>query len=202
MRVNDLEDKAKEAAGNWKKFSDFACQMDDWDFPDCVTTMYTSNRDSGIAAESNEQAILEAMKPYLDNGTAKTIRHTHWACGYVDGLEILVYDENGGITPAFKEMWEIGKALENYPLLDEEDWSRREYEDTLENIVSAVSSWGWRKDEFDAEKLPKDYASQMFSWFWENDQEAVESRDDGGGYPSDEQVKACLIALGWYKEAE
>ena len=115
--------------------------------------------------------------------------HNHWACGWVDGYRIRVYrGEKREITNAFKAWCEIQERLSNYPLLDEEDYSRREYEATIENISQA----GRRYLKDDA---PEDWAERCFSWFWDNNQAAVENRDDQGGYPSDQQIMEAMTAL-------
>jgi hypothetical protein len=204
MRVNDLEDKAKEAAGNWQHFDSFYCDMSDWEEdgidPSLVTTVYTSNRDSGLLDQSNAEAIEKTLEPYLDNRTARSISHNHWACGHVDGYEILVYDKDGAITPAFREWWDICKSLEDYPVLDEEDYSSKEFDATCENIEEAISSFAFNHDDFERWRLPDDIASVLFSWFWDNDQSAVENGEDQGGYPSDEQIENALTVLGYYIE--
>ena len=61
--------------------------------------------------------------------------HGHWACGWIDGYAIRVY-RNGQITEAFRAYHELAARLADYPVLNEEDFSRREYEATLENLLS------------------------------------------------------------------
>jgi len=48
--------------------------------------------------------------------------------------------------------------------------------------------------------LPDDWAEQVFSWLWDNDQTAVESYDDQGGRPSDEEIEEACDALGFERE--
>ena len=104
--------------------------------------------------------------------------HDHWAVGHVDGFSIRVY-RNGEITEAFKTYHDLMEQMDGYPILDEEDYSNREYEATLENISDAA----WRvKHEYD---LPEGWESEVFSWFWDHRQSAVENRDDQGGYPEE-----------------
>ena len=80
-------------------------------------------------------------------------------------------------------------------MLDESDYSEREYEATLENIADAA----WRlKHEYD---LPDGWESAVFSWCWEHNQRAVENRDDQGGWPSENDLKEAFEALG-YPEVE
>ena len=142
-----LEDAAKEAAGNWQSWTCFVWDRErDLDDPDNWAIVYTHNRDSGLLAQSNADAITEAMEPFTDTDDPDVVMesHSHWAVGHVDGFSIRVY-RNGEITDAFKAYHELSEQLADYPILDEEDYSERELEATLENINDAA----WRvKDEY------------------------------------------------------
>ena len=81
--------------------------------------------------------------------------------------------------------------MDDYPILDESDYSNREYEATLSNLTDAV----WRlKNEFD---LPEGWECEVYSWLSDHDSSQVENRDDQGGYPSEEALKAAFEALGF-----
>lgn len=68
-------------------------------------------------------------------------------CDYVEGLTLIsryMLDEDGDLvdSEAFTICEEMAEALVNYPVLDEQDWSSREYE-------SAETSWEqWGKADF------------------------------------------------------
>jgi hypothetical protein len=64
--------------------------------------------------------------------------HAHWAVGYLDGFPIRVYGKDGGITDGFREFCGIKEKLDDYPILNEADYSEREYETTLENYGSEM----------------------------------------------------------------
>jgi len=85
---------------------------------------------------------------------------------------------------------ELMRSLENYPVLDEENYSSKEYEATLNNIENACYS-------YDKDSWPEDYAKKLFSWFWDNKQSAVENNDGQGGYPDDKEIKEAIESLGW-----
>lgn len=80
------------------------------------------NRDSGCLEESNWEAALAMLGG--EHETVEVHRFGHWACGW---LEIILID------PADAERVKIGDdiqdCLENYPVLNEEDFSRRETEE-------------------------------------------------------------------------
>ena len=141
---------------------------------------------------SNAEAIPEAMKPFLDQEPCDVMEehHHHWACGWVDGYAIRVY-RDGQITEAFRTYYELSSRLADYPVLDEEDYSSREYDATIENIADAA----WRlKREFN---LPDGWESKVYSWLSEHDDEEIENRDDRGGYPSEEALLRAFDALGY-----
>jgi hypothetical protein len=193
----DYEAMAKEAAGNWQHFDCF-CWYGQPPEPDEWCIVYTSNRDSRLRAQSNADAIAKEMEPFLGK-TAIAETHSHWACGSVYGYSIRVYGKRG-ITKAFRKWCDLQDAMNNYVVLDEEDYSRREHEATLENIeevAGQIDRKSWCGIEF-----PEGYSKTLFDWFWENDQSAIENTDDSGGYPSEESMTKALIALGWYKPEE
>ncbi len=192
-----VDEAASEAAGNWQRFQCFVWDRErDLDDPEKWAIIYTHNRDSGLLDQSNAEAITEAMEPFTDGDDPDVVMesHSHWAVGHVDGFSIRVY-RNNEITDAFKTYHDLMEQLDGYPILDEEDHSRREYEATLENINDAA----WRlKGDY---KLPDGWESEVFSWFWDHRQSAVEYRDDQGGYPSEDDLRAAFDALG-YKQVE
>ena len=78
------------------------------------------NRDSGILEESNFEAALEILGGESENVQVHSFGH--WACGW---LEIILVAPD---TPEAEKAHEIESSLENYPVLDEMDYSEREYE--------------------------------------------------------------------------
>lgn len=187
MVATDINNIARQAAGNWLKFDPF-CWHTRPDDAEQWCLIYTSNRDSGLLDQSNAAAIEKMLEPFEDDVISQ--RHNHWAVGYVDGYAIRVFGQDGKVTDAFAKWQEILESLENYPILDDEDHSEREYEATLQNIKEAGR-------QFVTDDAPEDWAYQVLTWFDENDQRAVECRDDQGGYPTDQQMKDALHDLGW-----
>jgi len=188
-----LEDAAKEAAGNWKSWTCFVWDREcDLDNPDNWAIRYTHNRDSGLLDESNADQIAEAMEPFTNGDDPDVVMesHSHWAVGHVDGFSIRVYRE-GEITEAFRTYHDLMEQINGYPILDEEDYSRRESEATLENISDAA----WRvKHEY---TLPDGWEGDVYTWLSDHRQSAVENRDDQGGYPEEDDLRAAFAALGY-----
>jgi hypothetical protein len=140
-----LTGAADLAAGNWKRFEDFA-----WHHPpevvdlDSWALIYTHNRDSDILARCNAVDISEALAPFAEAEEPDVVfeTHSHWACGHVDGFAIRVRRPNGDITEAFQTYHALAERLADYPVLDEERLSRMEAEESEQG-------WhDWARDEF------------------------------------------------------
>jgi len=188
----DVEAAAKEAAGNWRKFSSFAWHRGhDLEDADRWAIFYTSGRDAGLLDQSNHAQIEMLLAPFTEGDDPDVVfeSHSHWAVGHVDGFSIRVFDKNGQITAAFKEFCQIKAQLDDYPILNESDYSEREYEATLENYASEM--WAMRKE------LPDGWESEVFSWFSDHGQDRfIENRDDAGGWAPKEKIIEALQALG------
>lgn len=193
-----LEDAAEQAAGNWQRFDSFIWFRDrDLDAADQWAVLYTHHRDSGLLDQSNASVIAKAMAPFTEGDDPDVVMesHSHWAVGHVDGLSIRVFDGDGEITEAFRKYHELAEAMDDYPILDESDYSERELEATLENIEHAA----WRlKHEYE---LPEGWVWQTYDWLSDNRSGEVENRDDHGGYPCEEAMREAFEALG-FEQAE
>jgi hypothetical protein len=192
-----LEDAARQAAGNWRKFHSFVWwRATDLDDPDGWAILYTHNRDSGLLDHSNAAAIGRKLEPFTEGDDSDVVaeRHDHWACGWIDGFAVRVF-KNGKITAAFRAYHELAERLADYPVLDETDYSNREYDATVQYIEQA----GWRlKREF---ALPDGWPSEVFSWLRDHNDRAVENKDDQGGYPSEHDLEEAFVALGYTRAA-
>ena len=189
-----VEDAAEQAAGNWQRFNSFIWFRDrEVEDAEQWAIIYTHNRDSGLLDQSNAKVIATAMAQFTEGDDADLVieSHSHWAVGHIDGFSIRVFDSNGEITPAFKVYHELAEAMDQYPILDESDYSERELEATLENIEDAA----WRlKNEFD---LPEGWVWQVYDWLSENRSGEVDNADDQGGYPSEAAMREAFAALNF-----
>jgi hypothetical protein len=189
---SDVEEAARQMAGNWRRFAAFVWSRG-YRLKDADKWMigYTSHRDSGLLAQSNEKAIDERLAPFSagDDPDLVLERHPHFAFGHVDGLSIRVFRADGTITAVFREFCRIQERLDDYPILDEQDYSEREYEATLANYRGEL----WRlKDE-----LPQGWEGEVYSWFGDHGQDLyIANRDDQGGHAPREAILAALHDLG------
>lgn len=170
-------------AGNWHDFESF-CWFERPDDADEFCIYHLDHRDSELLDQSNANSIRQALEPFEDEVRLETF--SHWAVGWIDAVAVRVG------TRAYRTLCEIIDRLSEYPILDEMDYSNREYEATLKNIGNSLYQVN---KEVDRDRLPEDWVSLAFSWFWDNDQTAVENRDDQGGYPDRNQLFACISLL-------
>ena len=186
-----LADAAKQAAGNWKHFQCFVWwrklnRPDDW------AIIYTHHRDSGLLDVSNASVIDKALAPH--GGDVLEEDHFHWAVGWIKGYSIRVY-RRGRITKAFRTYHELAQRMADYPILDEMDYSERELEATFDNIADSA----WRLEPL--YDLPEGWIGNVYHWLADNDCSAIESADDQGGYPDEDQLRTAFDALGYRQTA-
>ena len=189
---SDVEAAARQLAGNWRDFDCFAWQRGyDLDDADRWAILYTSDRDSGLLAQSSHAEIAKLLAPFTEGDDSDVVAesHSHWAVGHVDGFSIRVFGKDGGITEAFEEFCCIKEKLEDYPILNESDYSEREYEATLENYRSGM--WATAKE------LPAGWECEGSRWFGDNGHDRyTENRDDQGGWAPKGQITEALRELG------
>lgn len=92
------------------------------DNQDWLVAPVARNRDSDCLSESNFHAFIEAMGGESEN--VQIHRFGHWANGW---FEIVLI--NPAMPELVKQAEELEAALENYPVLDENDFSERENEE-------------------------------------------------------------------------
>ncbi len=192
----DLKDAANEAAGNWQRWDSFAWfRSSELERPQDWFIYYGHHRDSGLLDQSNSIQIGKALQPFIDADTddPDVIEedHSHFSVGWIKGWSVNVFDRNGEITRAFKVLHGLLERLSIYPVLSDEHYGEMELDATIENIADAA----WRlKDDFE---LPEDWQYEAYGWLSDNDPGEIENRDDQGGYPSEESLRAAFDALGF-----
>lgn len=147
--IDDVGKAAEVAAGNWQSWDSYVwfAEPDDGDK---WAQWIIRHRDADCLVESNAAAIREALEPFatdhMDAGYANysgpggedgdpdvSIENaSHWAVGWVESVCVRVYGADGEVTAAFRAAHDLAKRLYIYPVLDEEDFSRREWESGAE----------------------------------------------------------------------
>jgi hypothetical protein len=94
------------------------------------------NRDSSSLDRSNFKVALAALGGETsidDPGTEEgldlvtVVRESHWACGWIEWIAI-----HESATDKIALANKMLERLDNYPVLDEEDWSELEYTEAYE----------------------------------------------------------------------
>ena len=193
MTVEDhAEDYARDMLGNRKHADNASFSLDlrdDIDLDDYVL-IHTRTRDSDILGISNAHVIDEILgkygEPDVFSGSA-----SHWAFGWVDFYFVRPYDEQARFTAAWLELVEAMMALEEYPVLDESDYHRREYEAQVADIEDRVG-------HLVGDNAPEDWPEQVFGKLW-NSQGNFDMFDDGVSLSSraEEIAMQAIFDLGW-----
>jgi hypothetical protein len=129
--LDSVESFAASIAGNWRKFQSFGWH-DKPEDADKWAIIYTHNRDSDLLDQSNAAVIAKTIERPKYAKSVSPERHGHWAVGWVDGYAVRIYDKGGRITAVVRKLYDFACALENYPVLDEMDYSMREHEASLD----------------------------------------------------------------------
>jgi hypothetical protein len=181
----------KSFAGNRQQFTCFIW----FEKPDDAEQWgiyHLDHRDSGLLNQSNAGAIRKALEPFGED-QVQFQEFSHWAVGWINAVAIRVFKPGSDeLTDAFQELQKLVEQLEDYPILDEQDYSEREYEATLENIRFI--------GEFCRRVRPDagdDWPHRVYEWLSENDPDALENTDDQGGGWDEERVGQALAALGF-----
>lgn len=191
----DLEEAAKEAAGNWARWDSFAWFRDsELERPEDWFIYYGRHRDSGLLDQSNSIQIGKALQPFIDADTddPDVIEedHSHFLVGWIRGWSVLVY-RDGQITEAFKVLHGLLERMAIYPVLSDEHYSQMELDATYDNIPLAAAGI---KDDYE---LPEEWADQVYQWLSDNRCNALENVDDQGGWPDEDDIRAAFDALGY-----
>lgn len=150
-----LEQAAEEAL---KRPSD-AMFWDDRLFNTHGAVFHWAERGDDLLEESNYLTALDLIRAAADDGRPDTevsdeqvIDGTsrHWLVGSLRTIYVQVYDEDGEFTPAFAKATELALSLQDYPILDESDYSEREwkaYEETLSEALDHAEREYWSDTE-------------------------------------------------------
>jgi hypothetical protein len=92
------------------------------EWPEWYSSGVGRSRDSDCLEESNFHSMLAALGG--ESATVQVVRENHWAVGWVEWIAIHESDEQ-----SLREADRRRERLEDYPVLDEDDWSHREFEE-------------------------------------------------------------------------
>lgn len=188
----ELESGPYPQPGNWMKFDSFAWHNQPVD-ADAWCIVYAHNRDSTLIDQSNAAVIDAAMSRYVSRGTAREETHNHWACGWIDGYAIRCYTRNGKPTRAYATYCALLDRMADYPLLNEDDYSQREYDAATDWIDQQI---GYLSRQHDITVPSSIDGSTVYRWLSDNGYDSeLDNTDDNGASPSDDSILAALHDL-------
>ena len=87
-------------------------------WPDYYSSGVGQSRDSDALEQSNFESMLSRLGG--DSETVIVVRESHWAVGWVEWIAIHSTDDK-----ALKTANAICKALNDYPVIDEDHWNEK-----------------------------------------------------------------------------
>ena len=184
--MTTLKMRAAEMADNWRKWTCFS-----WSEPmeGVWAIVYTHNRDSTLLHRINAEVIGRTMASFGEDAVPQ--RHNHFACGWIEGFAIRVYDEDGEVTKAF-EAWEsLCDKAENHPVLDEDLYSAAESEELWKEVSEAVRRVARKFVEAPTEETVEQVMSALQLSYHEHrgpDEDKIEGALVQMGFTYDEEV--------------
>jgi len=135
LSFEELAQQAARAAGNWRRFPFTYRQVISLFHPkpDAWAVVHTHNaEDAYPVAHAGAKLLLSPFDgKEVHFSTLHTVKETgEVACGF----SIRVYDERGDITPAFKKWCSIRGRFEAYPVLDEEGFAKKYFDEAINSI--------------------------------------------------------------------
>ena len=147
----------------------------DWLIVPCSRT-----RDSEHLEASNFETALKMLDPDEDNEDVEVHSFRHWGPGW---FEIIIVRPG---SEAEQVATDIEAALEVYPVLDEEDWCAREWEEHSEWVDSELTRIAHAYDgELTDDCDPGALCSDL-GWYYSE------------GQPSDSKIFDHLVEQGWF----
>lgn len=156
-----------------------------------------------VPGGANLSAIANSVK--IENSLVKFGADTifNWAAipgldgEAIDAVLFQGLDAEGEPTPAGNAVAELAAALEDYPVLDDEAYSRLQHEMAIESIERNFPNWDSLQDEDES-----DLANKVYQWLWDNDQLALEPDTDGTISVADNAIENAVRSLGYKDDDE
>ena len=138
-------------------------------------------RDSEEREVSNFETAMKILSPDDEDGDdVETHRFGHWGPGW---FEIIIVRPG---TAAAERAEDIEAALDSYPILDDEDCSRREWEAHSERVSQECRRVAWKHEGEVLDDADLGTLCDSLSW------------DHHGRSPSDEDIFSALSEGGWF----
>ncbi len=171
----------------YKDYAPTACDTKGLGLPDKQNwlVLLGKNRDSSLLEKSNFDIALERLGGESDD--VEVCRFGHWACGWI---EIVIVNPE---SKAAKIADDIENQLEDYPALDEDDWTTRECEahyEWVEQVFCSIES----HYDVTINRQGVDYGDMEYELDWET--------HENSNTPSEAEIYEYLNERGLAKRGE
>lgn len=155
---------------------------------------YSDN--SEMIEVSNTEVMWEDLKRYGEKWVRYESHNMNGIWAY--GFTIRVYRKDGKLSAAFMEFYDFMQSLANYGCLDEQDWSRREWEYAAEQLGEMFRQESPISD-FEIEGDKDEFFDGILHDISDTALESLQRRD--GGWPTKDVVDV-LNKRGWFYNEE
>lgn len=142
MAGNDIDDETlTEAAKEALQRPSDAAFWDERLYTTHGLTFGWADRGDDLLAESNYHVALSAIRDAAGEDADDHVIDgsvSHWLVGSMRQLFVQVRDDSGAFTAAWREAVACGLALQDYPILDESDYSERESNEYWRQYADAL----------------------------------------------------------------
>jgi hypothetical protein len=153
-------------AGNWKQ-SGAAWDRSQWREVEQIGFYTLRHRDSEILTISNAEQIQKEFREKLpgeENVTWAVHEFSHWAVGWVTHLMVRVYTPHGKLTNSWKLLEDLHVQMQDYPVLNEEDYSDKEETERLENVTESLRHNFWYMENYNTDEEWAALGSTVLDW--------------------------------------
>lgn len=155
--------------------------------------LLTRHRESDSLTESNWAVALEELGGEGENVLVENLRD--WAVGWVELLLVKVLGEEGTMTPEAEKAMDILTRLEQYPVLDETDFCRRELEE-WDRVVSEEIPYQVESLVDDLDLYPADHREleeRLTKQVWKGLEDAPENTPESAHLHVADALEAIMV---------
>jgi hypothetical protein len=143
MNANELTDEDLiDAESEAMQRPSNSAMWDDRLYVTHVPVMSWAERGDDILSESNYLTALDMLRGAADIDSDEHVIDatiSDWLVGSLRQIFVQTRTDDGAFTPAFREAVAIAYALRDYPVLDESDYSEREFEEFERQFADALN---------------------------------------------------------------
>lgn len=159
--AEDITDEIMERAEREAMKRPSSASFDEPLYVTHAPTLAWAERGDDILDESNYLMGLDLIEAAATEGTEETTSEDvidanirHWLVGSLRQIFVRVRTEDGAFTSAWREACRIAMTLRDYPILDEEDFSEREYAEYERQIDDAMNDAKRAYADFEQSEVP------------------------------------------------